>query len=112
MDSVGGRTLQGSIECAAYRGRIISVGAAGREDFTPDVASLRPENKTLTGVFFGAELFYNAGRVHPMVQRHLDAVAAGSLHIEIDRSYPLAEAAAAHAYVESRAAIGRVLLIP
>jgi NADPH2:quinone reductase len=25
VDSVGGRTLQGSIECAAYRGRIISV---------------------------------------------------------------------------------------
>ncbi len=112
VDSVGGRTLQGSIECAAYRGRIISVGGAGREGFTPDVALLRPENKTLTGVFFGAELFYNAGRVHPMVQRHLESVTTGRLHIEIDRTYPLAEAAAAHAYVESRAAVGRVLLIP
>lgn len=112
VDSVGGRTLQGSIQCAAYRGRIITVGGAGREDFTPDLSLLRPENKTLTGVFLGAELFYNAGRVHPMIQRHLEAVASDRLRIEIDRSYPLAEAAAAHAYVESRAAVGRVLLTP
>jgi NADPH2:quinone reductase len=31
VDSVGGRTLEGSIECAAYRGRIITVGGAGRD---------------------------------------------------------------------------------
>ena len=30
----------------------------------------------------------------------------------IDRTYPLAEAAAAHAYIESRQSFGRVLLIP
>jgi len=30
----------------------------------------------------------------------------------IDRRFPLAEAAAAHRYIESRAAFGRVLLIP
>jgi len=112
VDSVGGRTLQGSMECAAYRGRIISVGGAGREDFRPDVAVLRPGNKTLTGVFLGAELVFHRDRVHPMIQRHLQAVADGALRIEIDRRYPLARAAEAHAYIESRAAFGRVLLIP
>jgi len=112
VDSIGGRTLQKSMECAAYRGRIISVGGAGREEFTPDVSILRPNNKTLTGVFLGAELFFNTTRVHPMIQRQLLAVAEGTLQIEIDRSYPLAEAAAAHAYIESRAAVGRVILIP
>jgi NADPH2:quinone reductase len=30
----------------------------------------------------------------------------------IDRSFPLADAAQAHAYVESRQAFGRVLLVP
>lgn len=112
VDSIGGRTLQQSMECAAYRGRIISVGGAGREAYTPDVSILRPNNKTLTGVFLGAELFFNTQRVHPMIQRQLQAVADGKLRIEIDRSYPLAEAAAAHAYIESRAAFGRVILVP
>ncbi|HEY5335944.1 MAG TPA: zinc-binding dehydrogenase, partial [Mycobacteriales bacterium] len=32
--------------------------------------------------------------------------------VVLDRSFPLAEAAEAHAYIESRAAVGRVLLIP
>jgi NADPH2:quinone reductase len=30
----------------------------------------------------------------------------------VDRTYPLAEAAAAHEYLESRQAVGRVVLIP
>ena len=47
-----------------------------------------------------------------MVARHLEDVATGSLRVVIDRTYPLAEAAAAHAYIESRKAFGRVLLIP
>ena len=112
VDSIGGRTLQGSMECAAYRGRIISVGGAGRDGFSPDVSILRPANKTLTGVFLGAELVMNGGRVHPMIQRHLQAVADGELRVEIDRSYPLSAAAEAHAYIESRRAFGRVLLVP
>lgn len=112
VDSIGGRTLQGSMECAAYRGRIISVGRAGRDAFCPDVSILRPANKTLTGVFLGAELLFDTARVHPMIQKHLQAVADAKLRIEIDRSYPLSAAAEAHAYVEGRKAFGRVLLIP
>ena len=38
--------------------------------------------------------------------------AGGALRVAVDREYPLAETAAAHAYVESRQAFGRVLLVP
>ncbi len=112
VDSVGGRTLEGSIECAAYRGRIITVGDAGRPSAPPDVSGLRATNKSLTGVFLGAELFSDPARVHPMIARHVEDVARGRLEIVIDRSFPLAEAAAAHAFIESRQAFGRVLLVP
>ncbi len=112
VDSVGGDVLARSVECAAYRGRIVNVGSAGREGTLFDAALLRPGNKSLTGVFLGIELVMNSGRVHPMIRGHLEAVAKGDLQIAIDRSYPLAEAAAAHAYIESRQAFGRVLLIP
>ena len=63
-----------------------------------------------TGVFLGAEILTD--RVHDMIQRHVDDVAAGKLRAVLDRSFPLSEAAAAHAYIESRQAFGRVLLIP
>jgi NADPH2:quinone reductase len=112
VDPVGGRTLQGSIDAAAYRGRIVNVGSAGRDGIQPDAYSLRPGNKTLTGVFLGAELMLSHARVHGMIARHLDDLARGALRIVVDREFALAEAAAAHAYIESRRAFGRVLLVP
>ncbi len=112
VDSVGGKTLEGSIAAAAYRGRISYVGSAGRDAFQPNLDALRPGNKSITGIFLGAELMLNYARVHPMIARHLNDIARGDLKVIVDREYPLADAAAAHAYVESREAFGRVLLIP
>jgi NADPH2:quinone reductase len=112
VDSIGGETLTGSIAATAYRGRIVSVGNAGRDAARPDLGSLSPGNRTLTGVHFGVELMLNTARVWPMVQAHLEAVARGDLEIVIDRSFPLSEAAAAHEFIESRQAFGRVLLVP
>jgi NADPH:quinone reductase len=47
-----------------------------------------------------------------MVARQLEDVADGTLRVVIDRTFPLSEAAAAHTYIESRQAFGRVLLTP
>jgi NADPH2:quinone reductase len=47
-----------------------------------------------------------------MIQRHFDDIAAGRLRVVVDRVFPLSEAAAAHAYIESRAAFGRVVMVP
>ncbi len=112
VESLGGRILEQSIEAAAYRGRITSVGGASRDEYRPDVTALRPANKTLIGIFFGAELMQHHDRVHPMVARHIADAGRGDLRIVIDRRFPLAEAARAHRYIESRQAFGRVLLVP
>jgi NADPH:quinone reductase len=100
VDSVGGRTLQGSLRALAYRGRCISVGDAGRDGGEP-----------VTGYFLGAELIMSA-RPRATIARLLSEIAAGALQVVIDRRFPLSEAAAAHAFIESRQAFGRVLLIP
>jgi NADPH2:quinone reductase len=110
VDSVGGKILAGSVQCLAYRGRCITVGSAGRNPQPFDAGVLSMGNQSLTGVFLGAEI--TTPRAQAMIGRLVDDVAAGRLHVEIDRTYPLAEAAAAHAYIESRQAVGRVLLIP
>jgi NADPH2:quinone reductase len=112
VDSVGGATLQGSLAALAYRGRCVTVGNAGRTaGHRLDVSGLGMNNQTLSGYFLGAELFLGT-RAHAMVARQIDAVAAGELRVVIDRTFPLADAAAAHAFIESRQAFGRVLLIP
>lgn len=110
VDSVGGSTLQGSILSLGYRGRVSMVGAAGREPMTVDVSSLMGGNRQLSGVFLGAEIATD--RAHDNIQRLIDEAARGELKVVIDRTFPLSEAAAAHAYIESRKAVGRVLLIP
>lgn len=112
VDSVGGAVLQGSLECLGYRGRAITVGDASREGKQLDVSSLAAGNRSLTGVFLGAESFFRRSRVYPMIERHVADVAKGALRVAIDSRFPLAEAAAAHARVESREAFGRVLLVP
>ncbi|ATQ41863.1 quinone oxidoreductase family protein [Caulobacter mirabilis] len=110
VDSVGGATLAGSLASLGHRGRCSMVGNAGREPMTVDVSSLMGGNRSLTGVFLGAEIMTD--RAHDMIQGLIDSAARGEIEVVIDREFPLSEAAAAHAYIESRQAVGRVLLIP
>jgi len=113
VDSVGGVTLQGSINALAYRGRCVTVGDAGRAPAEHlDISNMRANNQTLSGYFMGAELLLAHARVHGMIAGHLDAIARGELKVVIDRTFPLSDAAGAHAYIESRQAFGRVLLVP
>lgn len=110
VDSVGGPTLQGSLLSLGYRGRVSMVGQAGREPMVVDVGSLMGKNASLSGVFLGAEIMTD--RAHDMIQGLIEDAARGEIKVVIDREFPLSEAAAAHAYIESRQAVGRVLLIP
>jgi len=112
VDSVGGLTLQGSLNVLAYRGRCVTVGDAGRSSAEKvDISNMRGNNQTLSGYFMGAELFLTP-RVHAMIATHLELIARGELRVVIDRVFDLKDAAAAHAYIESRQSFGRVLLAP
>jgi NADPH:quinone reductase len=110
VDSVGGTTLQSSILSLAYRGRISMVGAAGREPMRVDVSTMMHAQQQLTGVFLGAEIV--GDRLHNLIQSLIEQAGRGEFEVVIDRTFPLGDAAAAHAYIESRQAVGRVLLVP
>jgi NADPH:quinone reductase len=110
VDSVGGKVLVGSVQSLAYRGRCCLVGQAGRDPQPFDASMLMMGNQSLTGVFLGAEIAND--RTREMIGRHVEDVAAGRLKVLVDRTFPLSEAAAAHAFIESRQAVGRVVLIP
>jgi NADPH:quinone reductase len=112
VDPVGGRTLEASIAALAYRGRISWVGRVGRDERPPDVWPIMQKNASISGVFLGAEMALNSARTHPLIQGLLTRAASGDVRVVVDRTFPLAEAAAAHRYIESRRAFGRVLLVP
>ncbi len=112
LDSVGGKNLVDSIEALAYRGTLVSVGVAGRGGSGVEAMSLWAKNNTLCGVYLGGALLAEYVRVHRVIADLIDGVASGELHVEIDRSFALSEASAAHAYLEGRNAFGRVVIVP
>jgi NADPH2:quinone reductase len=112
LDSVGGENLVKSIRALAYRGILVSVGVAGRAGSDVAAMDLWQNNNALRGVYLGGALLAEYPRVHQMIADLIVHVGTGELRVEIDRSFPLAEAAAAHGYVESRKAFGRVVITP
>ena len=112
LDSIGGQNLIDSVGVLAYRGTLVSVGVAARAGSAIEARSLWTRNNSLHGVFLGGAILSEYARVHPMIGDMLERVASGELQVEIDRSFPLADAAAAHEYAESRKAFGRVIITP
>ena len=112
LDSIGGRNLVDSVGVLAYRGTLVSVGIAGREGSAIEARSLWARNNTLRGVYLGGAILPEYARIHPTIGDMLERVASGELQVEIDRSFPLADAAAAHEYAESRKAFGRIVITP
>jgi NADPH2:quinone reductase len=112
VDSIGGQNLVDGVGALAYRGTLVSVGVAARSGSGIEAQSLWAQNNTLRGVYLGGAMLAELPRVHALIGDLIGRVASGELHVEIDRSFPLAEAAAAHEYVESRKAFGRVVMAP
>jgi NADPH2:quinone reductase len=112
IDSIGGQNLVDSVGALAYRGTLVSVGVAGRAGSAIEARSLWARNNTLRGVFLGGAILPEYARIHSMIGDLMERVASGELHVEIDRSFLLSDAAAAHEYAESRKAFGRVILTP
>ena len=112
LDSIGGQNLVDSVGVLAYRGTLVSVGVAARAGSAIEAESLWTQNNALRGVYHGGALVSEYPRIHAMIGDMLQRVANGELRVEIDQSFPLEQAAEAHAYVESRKAFGRVVMTP
>lgn len=110
IDSVGGKTLADSVKVLGWRGRLVSVGIAARGGSSVDAFSLWARNNTLHGVLLATALRAEYPRCFAMIGECLARVASGELKVQIAKVFPLAEAAAAHAYIEGRHAFGRVVM--
>jgi NADPH2:quinone reductase len=112
VDPVGGRVLESSIAALAYRGRVSWVGNAAAHTTPPDLWPLMEKNGQVNALFFAMEQSRQPERTYRLIGDLLSRVASGELTAVIDRSFPLADAAAAHRYAEDEPTFGRVVLIP
>jgi NADPH2:quinone reductase len=111
-DSVGRDTFDKSLNCLRRRGYMVLYGASSGA-----VPPLDPQTLNAKGSLFLTRPFlahYTADREELMwrVRDLFHWIAAGELKVRIDKTFPLAESAKAHRYLEDRQSKGKVLLIP
>jgi NADPH:quinone reductase-like Zn-dependent oxidoreductase len=109
IDPVGA-ALQASLAALATEGRLVFVGNAGGGNLSVDLWPALQANQTLYGVFMGPLLERPA--VHATINAVFEAIAAGRIEVAIERTFPLAEAEAAHGFAENASPLGRVVLQP
>jgi NADPH2:quinone reductase len=111
-DSVGKDTWEGSIDSLRPRGMMVSLGNA-----SGPVPMISPLTLSAKGSLFltrptlwsyiatAEELAWRAGDLFGWI-------AAGTLSVRVDRSFPMADAAGAHIALQGRETAGKVLLVP
>ncbi|WP_394843543.1 quinone oxidoreductase [Pendulispora brunnea] len=109
-DSVGS-TLLSSFEAVRTGGHVVFFGMAGGDPPAIDPRMLMDTSKSLTGGDLWNVLRSHAERVR-RANELFTWVREGRLRVRIAARYPLAKGAEAHAFLESRGSIGKVLLIP
>lgn len=111
-DSVGKDTYARSLDCLAPRGMLVLWGNASGAVPPVDPLTLMSKGSLyLTRPTLG---HYLASRAE-YEWRTADLfhwLETGQLKVRIDKTFPLSEAADAHRYLESRAAMGKILLLP
>jgi NADPH:quinone reductase len=112
LDAVGKPTFEKGLTCLAPFGHLILYGSAGGAPDPVDIRrSLFAKSQKVSG--FVVPMVYGMREIH---RRGLDAVfqlaREGRLTIPIGKTFPLAEAADAVRFLQSRRSTGKLLLVP
>ncbi|RAP74305.1 quinone oxidoreductase family protein [Paenibacillus montanisoli] len=109
-DSVGS-TLMDSFRSVRTKGHVVFFGMAGGDPAPVDPRMLMDTSKTLTG----GDLWNHVTTAEERRKRGQElftAMLEGQLRLQPPKTFPLADGAEAHRYLESRASTGKILLIP
>ena len=111
-DSVGKDTFEGSLGCLAPMGMMVSFGNA-----SGPVPAFEPSILSAKGSLFLTRpslIHYTAKREDLVASAEdlFEVVGSGAVKIEVNQTYPLAEAAQAHRDLEARKTTGSTIMLP
>ena len=113
LDMVGAPYLAATLRALNPGGRLVYIAAQGGNDLQVPAFTLMRKQLVLTGSLLRPRSADDKARLAAEVERVVwPWVEAGRLRPVVDRSFPLEEAARAHAHLESGRHTGKVLLIP
>lgn len=111
LDMVAGDYVPRNLELAAVEGRIVVIGFLGGWRADLDLRPVMIKRLTLTGSTLRARTVFEKGEIaRALAARVWPLVEAGKVRPKLYRVFPLAEAAEAHALMESGRHSGKIVL--
>ena len=111
LDMVGGDYFAKGLDSLKTGGRIVFIAAQGGGEISFPVFRLMMKRAVVTGSTLRPRDADEKARLAAAVEATVwPWIAAGKLKPRIDKVFPLAQAAAAHAYLEGGAHVGKVML--
>ncbi len=111
LDFIGATELEGNLMVLAQRGRIVQIGTLGGAQASFNLGLLMGKRATIQGTTL---------RLRPLdekiaIAKHFERAllplfARGELRAEVDRTFPLADLAGAHAFMESNGNFGKIVI--
>lgn len=111
MDMVGGDYIARNYEAAAVEGRIVQIAFQGSPKAMVDFRRIMLKRLHHTGSTLRARAIADKGAIARAVEENvLPLIAAGKVKPVIYKTFPLQDAPAAHALMETSAHIGKIVL--
>jgi NADPH2:quinone reductase len=111
LDMVGGKYFERNVAVLAIEGRLSVIALLGGRDAKLDLALLLRKRLTVVGSVLRARPIAEKGAVAESLRREIwPLISAGKIKPVIDSTFPLADAAKAHARMETSAHVGKIVL--
>jgi putative PIG3 family NAD(P)H quinone oxidoreductase len=111
LDMVGGKYFERNIAALAVEGRLAVIALLGGRDAKLDLGLLLRKRLTVVGSVLRARSVAEKGAVAEALRREIwPLIAGGRIRPVIDSTFPLADAAQAHARMETSQHIGKIVL--
>jgi NADPH:quinone reductase len=112
VDPVGGELFEAAVPRLRPLGQLLAIGFAG--GLWPELqpAQIVGRNVGVQGVYIGRLLRHAPDVIAAATGELLEFWRAGTIRPIVGAEFPLAEVEAAHALVESRRSVGKVVLLP
>jgi NADPH2:quinone reductase len=112
LDMVGGDYIARNYEAAAVEGRIVQIAFQGSSKATVDFIRVMLKRLHHTGSTLRARAVADKAGIANAIEKTVwPMIASGKVKPVIYKTYPMREAAAAHALMESSAHIGKIVLV-
>jgi NADPH2:quinone reductase len=112
LDAVGKPTFEEGLRCLALFGHLILYGRAGGPTDPLNVATLSAKSQKVSGFMVPAVTRNFPEKTRASAEHCFALMREGKLKLHIGKTFPLAQAAAAHRYLESRQSTGKLVLLP